>query len=106
MRPGICYVKGRLQPTRALGDLYLKSAEFNANPGRVEAPFNPPYITATPEVVVRRREPGDAFVVIGSDGSKLSPPPVPPHSFRGTLNPLTTPRSTRFHVGCELRVYR
>jgi len=28
-----CYVKGRLQLTRALGDLYLKSSEFNANSG-------------------------------------------------------------------------
>jgi serine/threonine protein phosphatase PrpC len=28
--PGACYVKGRLQPTRALGDAYLKHSEFNA----------------------------------------------------------------------------
>lgn len=29
-----CYVKGRLQLTRALGDLYLKNAEFNAKSGQ------------------------------------------------------------------------
>ena len=29
-----CYVKGRLQLTRALGDVYLKSPEFNATPDR------------------------------------------------------------------------
>lgn len=28
-----CYVKGRLQLTRAFGDLYLKSHEFNAPAG-------------------------------------------------------------------------
>jgi pyruvate dehydrogenase phosphatase len=27
--PNACYVKGRLQPTRALGDAYLKHSEFN-----------------------------------------------------------------------------
>mmetsp|Transcript_45407 Transcript_45407/g.84329 ORF Transcript_45407/g.84329 Transcript_45407/m.84329 type:complete len:114 (-) Transcript_45407:1041-1382(-) len=32
MRQKICYVKGRLQPTRAFGDLYLKRAEFNGPP--------------------------------------------------------------------------
>jgi serine/threonine protein phosphatase PrpC len=28
--PDACYVKGRLQPTRAIGDAYLKHSEFNA----------------------------------------------------------------------------
>lgn len=31
--PHACYVKGRLQLTRAFGDLYLKSDEFNAPAG-------------------------------------------------------------------------
>lgn len=31
--PHACYVKGRLQLTRAFGDLYLKSADFNAPAG-------------------------------------------------------------------------
>ena len=31
--PHACYVKGKLQLTRAFGDLYLKSHEFNAPPG-------------------------------------------------------------------------
>lgn len=31
--PHACYVKGRLQLTRAIGDLYLKSHEFNAPAG-------------------------------------------------------------------------
>ena len=49
--PTSCYVKGRLQPTRALGDAYLKHAEFNEDGGRVrgrhiKGPFTPPYVTA------------------------------------------------------------
>ena len=48
-----CYVKGRLQPTRALGDLRLKHAEFNNPEGLTsehdyQTPlktFTGPYIT-------------------------------------------------------------
>lgn len=32
--PSACYVKGRLQLTRSLGDLYLKYEDFNALPGQ------------------------------------------------------------------------
>ena len=32
-KPGGCYVKGRLQPSRALGDLSLKHDEFNFHYG-------------------------------------------------------------------------
>ncbi len=53
-----CYVKKRLQPTRSIGDVYLKRVEFNGVRetrlrGRyVPPPFTPPYITSTPEVRV------------------------------------------------------
>lgn len=49
--PQACYVKGRLQPTRAIGDGYLKDSEFNTPPhtsrqwGRhIRAPYTPPYV--------------------------------------------------------------
>jgi pyruvate dehydrogenase phosphatase len=52
-----CYVKGKLQPTRSLGDAYLKYSEFNGQPGMdrsagryLPPPYTPPYITADPEV--------------------------------------------------------
>ena len=32
--PSACYVKGRLQLTRSIGDLYLKYEDFNAQPGQ------------------------------------------------------------------------
>ena len=59
--PNACYVKGRLQPTRALGDVYLKDAEFNGSPsarryGRyIAPPYSPPYITSEPEVRLTAR---------------------------------------------------
>jgi len=48
--PNVCYVKSRLQPTRALGDAYLKYREFNEDGGRVRGryikpPYSPPYIS-------------------------------------------------------------
>lgn len=68
--PRACYVKGRLQPTRSFGDLHLKAKAFSPAHARAPrpAPFNPPYITASPEVSVRRASPEDAFVVVASDG--------------------------------------
>ena len=55
-----CYVKGRLQPTRSLGDLRLKHSEFN-NPEKFTTEhdyqsqlkvFTGPYITWEPEIKV------------------------------------------------------
>jgi pyruvate dehydrogenase phosphatase len=50
--PAACYVKGRLQPTRALGDGYLKDKRFNPPAGsekgwgrQVRGTFTPPYVS-------------------------------------------------------------
>jgi pyruvate dehydrogenase phosphatase len=57
-RWGACYVKGLLQPTRAFGDLYLKTnAELES----------PPYISALPSYRVYKREPG-VVLVLATDG--------------------------------------
>jgi len=70
-----CYVKGRLQLTRALGDGYLKYPELNAPPnmhrsaGRhIAPPYTPPYVISRPEVTRVRLQPGDVFVVMATDG--------------------------------------
>jgi|EP00624_Nannochloropsis_granulata_P002320 pyruvate dehydrogenase phosphatase len=74
-----CYVKGRLQPTRALGDAYLKYSEFNGRPNRsdssagryISPPYTPPYITATPEVHVFEGvldDPMAEFIIVATDG--------------------------------------
>lgn len=72
--PKACYVKGRLQPTRSLGDLFLKLSEFNGVPGDrsrgryLRPPYTAPYIHSEPELTVRARSHGDRFVVLASDG--------------------------------------
>jgi pyruvate dehydrogenase phosphatase len=69
-----CYVKGRLQPTRSLGDLYLKQAEFNGIPGDrsrgryIPSPYSPPYILAEPEILVHERSERDRFLILATDG--------------------------------------
>ncbi|TYZ58294.1 hypothetical protein PybrP1_003780 [[Pythium] brassicae (nom. inval.)] len=67
------YVKGRLQPTRSLGDTYMKVKDVNKAPMprglRIHGSFKRPYITAVPdvfEVDVAHRHP--EFLVLGSDG--------------------------------------
>ncbi|KAF4674727.1 hypothetical protein FOL47_008777 [Perkinsus chesapeaki] len=81
-RWGACYVKGRLQPTRAFGDFYFKDMDI-ARVARV-APypheqkdeddnplpnFTPPYISATPDVRTEQRDPTrDMFLILASDG--------------------------------------
>jgi len=73
--PHACYVKGRLQLTRALGDGYLKYPELNAPAGMPRAwgrhippPYTPPYVSSSPEVTRVRLQPLDDFVVMATDG--------------------------------------
>ena len=72
LKPGTSawYVKARLQPTRAIGDAYLKYSEFNGPPGQrlrgrhIPPPYTPPYITARPETRILSL----AAAAAGSDG--------------------------------------
>lgn len=85
--PTACYVKGRLQLTRALGDCYLKYPEMNApafghrSGGRhIPPPYTPPYVNSMPEVTTVRLQRGgggdgdggdactDRFVILATDG--------------------------------------
>lgn len=71
----VCYVKGRLQPTRSLGDFHLKYLEFN-NPKNNSNPnfrkslkdFKGPYIKAVPEVRIHEIQNNDEYIVMGTDG--------------------------------------
>ncbi|RLN27209.1 hypothetical protein BBO99_00001818 [Phytophthora kernoviae] len=67
------YVKGRLQPTRSIGDTYMKVKDVNRSPMprglRIHGNFRRPYISAVPDVFqvdLKTRKP--EFVVLGSDG--------------------------------------
>lgn len=81
-REDACYIKGKLQPTRSIGDFYLKYSEFMRHASQhnsagkekkrkermdliffclgryISPPYTPPYITATPEVLVQKLRPG------------------------------------------------
>ena len=64
-------VKGILMPTRALGDGVLKQARFNRAANffyKVSEPYNPPYVSNVPEVLVHAISDRDEFAVIASDG--------------------------------------
>ncbi|ETK73365.1 hypothetical protein F441_20163 [Phytophthora nicotianae CJ01A1] len=67
------YVKGRLQPTRSIGDTYMKVKDVNRYPMprglRIRGSFRRPYISAVPDIFqvdLQNRKP--EFVVLGSDG--------------------------------------
>ena len=74
--PHACYVKGRLQLTRALGDAYLKYPDYNAPPGQhrdrgrhIPAPYTPPYVGAVPQIHhLTLQTKRDRFLVLASDG--------------------------------------
>ncbi len=71
-----CYVKGRLQPTKTLGDFYLKRKEFNRPPinaeeryhKRVIENFNGPYIESHPDIQVIELKEEHDFIVLATDG--------------------------------------
>lgn len=75
--PGVCYVKGRLQPTRSLGDYYLKFEEFNRHTQTKEnrdhykkelLNFRGPYISSIPEIKVFELTKKDKYLLLASDG--------------------------------------
>eukprot|EP01053_Blabericola_migrator_P007699 Blabericola_migrator_1__7698@NODE_392_length_9038_cov_131_832349_g80_i1_p3_GENE_NODE_392_length_9038_cov_131_832349_g80_i1NODE_392_length_9038_cov_131_832349_g80_i1_p3_ORF_typecomplete_len510_score104_84PP2C/PF00481_21/4_9e49PP2C_2/PF13672_6/6_2e16SpoIIE/PF07228_12/0_31SpoIIE/PF07228_12/0_013_NODE_392_length_9038_cov_131_832349_g80_i143815910 len=67
-----CYLKGRLQLTRAFGDFYLKDAKYakdvQQNKYLVDFPHSFPYVVSTPDITVMERESHDEFLIIASDG--------------------------------------
>jgi len=73
------YVKGRLQPTKTIGDLFLKHKKFN-EPLEIQNEttlkyyrkfipnFSGPYIDHFPEILTFELTGNDEFIVLGSDG--------------------------------------
>lgn len=66
-----CYVKDIQQPTRALGDLHLKFAEFNLPAGQkghiALSSFTPPYIRHDPQLYAFNLRSSDCLIV-ATDG--------------------------------------
>lgn len=65
-------VKGIIQVTRSIGDVYLKSIEFNTDPlpskYRVPIPFSKPILRAEPSISVLKLHTDDRFLIFASDG--------------------------------------
>jgi len=55
-------------PTRCLGDYLFKLKSLKSMLVKPEMTWNPPYITAEPEIMQRKLRQGDKFLVIASDG--------------------------------------
>ena len=73
--PDACYVKGRLQLTRAIGDIYLKYKEFNAPAGlhrsagrHIPDPYTPPYVSHIPEIHHLNLGSEEKFLILATDG--------------------------------------
>ncbi|XP_031485887.1 probable protein phosphatase 2C 46 [Nymphaea colorata] len=65
-------VKGLIQISRSIGDVYLKKAEFNREPlyprFRLPRPMKRPILSAEPAITVHKLEPSDKFIIFASDG--------------------------------------
>ncbi|KAH7314858.1 hypothetical protein KP509_21G024400 [Ceratopteris richardii] len=69
---GVQKVKGIIQVSEAIGDMYLKKQEFNREPicaqFRLSEPLVRPVLTAEPQLHVHKLQPEDRFLIFASDG--------------------------------------
>ncbi|XP_058215454.1 probable protein phosphatase 2C 63 [Rhododendron vialii] len=69
---GVWRIKGIIQVSRSIGDVYLKKPEFNRDPlfrqfGHL-IPLKGPVLTAEPSILIRKLRPDDLFLIFASDG--------------------------------------
>jgi serine/threonine protein phosphatase PrpC len=69
---GVWRIKGIIQVSRSIGDVYLKKPEFNRDPFLRQLgnfiPLKRPVMTAEPSILVRKLKPEDSFLIFASDG--------------------------------------
>ncbi|KAL6893755.1 hypothetical protein ACP4OV_007853 [Aristida adscensionis] len=72
LKHGVWRVKGIIQVSRSLGDVYLKRAQFNTErikpKFRTPEPFSGSILSANPSIISRNLQPSDCFVIFASDG--------------------------------------
>ncbi|KAD1514667.1 hypothetical protein E3N88_42698 [Mikania micrantha] len=72
LKHNVWRVKGLIQISRSIGDVYLKNAEFNREPlyakFRLREPFKRPILSSDPSVSVHQLQPHDLFMIFASDG--------------------------------------
>ncbi|ONK75883.1 uncharacterized protein A4U43_C03F21580 [Asparagus officinalis] len=69
---GVWRIKGIIQVSRSIGDVYLKKPDFSRDPLFQQfvapVPLKRPVITAEPSIGMRKLKPHDLFVIFASDG--------------------------------------
>ncbi|KAL5717683.1 [pyruvate dehydrogenase (acetyl-transferring)]-phosphatase [Ranunculus cassubicifolius] len=69
---GVWRVKGIIQVSRSIGDVYMKDSQYNREPiaakFRISEPMDMPYLTADPAIVSLKLQPNDLFLIFASDG--------------------------------------
>ncbi|CAM8921762.1 unnamed protein product [Rhodiola kirilowii] len=72
LKHNVWRVKGLIQISRSIGDVYLKKAEFNREPlyakFRLREPFRRPILSSDPSISEHELQPHDQFVIFASDG--------------------------------------
>lgn len=72
LKHNVWRVKGIIQISRSIGDVYLKRAEFNREPlyakFRLRETFRRPILSAEPSIHVHQLQPHDQFIIFASDG--------------------------------------
>ncbi|XP_012836728.1 PREDICTED: probable protein phosphatase 2C 63 [Erythranthe guttata] len=69
---GVWRIKGIIQVSRSIGDVYLKKPEFHRDPMFLQygsyVPMKRPVLSAEPSIVTRKLRPQDLFLIFASDG--------------------------------------
>lgn len=72
LKHNVWRVKGLIQISRSIGDVYLKKAEFNREPlyakFRLREPLRRPVLSSEPAISVHPLQPHDRFIIYASDG--------------------------------------
>ncbi|CAJ2645651.1 probable protein phosphatase 2C 60 [Trifolium pratense] len=72
LKNNVWRVKGLIQISRSIGDVYLKKPEFNREPlytkFRLREPFKKPILSSEPSISVHELQPQDQFIIFASDG--------------------------------------
>ncbi|KAL3539104.1 hypothetical protein ACH5RR_002470 [Cinchona calisaya] len=72
LKHNVWRVKGLIQISRSIGDVYLKKAEFNKEPlyakFRLREPFRRPILSSEPSISVHQLQAHDQFIIFASDG--------------------------------------